>query len=320
MSELLAKSIMEGGRTLSLEQHLLDAEQAALSIFKKDSRFLENWLRFFKLNLNDADRFLINLRVACLFHDVGKANVDFQKAIREHGFQQGIRHEHLSAFVLHLPEIREWLSDNKDLDLPLITSAVLCHHLKATDKNDHTYCWGSVIREHISIYLSHKQIEETLKKISILIQSKNEIPKLNYRDFSFSYPIWNSVGKKGRQEGSSFILKIKNDKQRKQFHLALKSALIISDSVASGLVRENHSIEKWIEQVIHCDSVQENEIYQKIIQPRMKSKKIEELKSFQKGIAEQGDKVLLMAGCGMGKTLAAWNWANEVSKEEKLAK
>ena len=101
---LLAKSKREG-RILSLEQHLLDTEQAAVLIFRVDGRWGRNWCRFFGLrNREIQEKFLLNLRIAALFHDLGKANEDFYRAVTHAAFvQQSLRHEHISALLLHLP-------------------------------------------------------------------------------------------------------------------------------------------------------------------------------------------------------------------------
>ncbi|EMO78641.1 CRISPR-associated helicase Cas3 [Leptospira kirschneri str. 200801774] len=320
MEKLLAKSRTQDGREISLQEHSFDTENAAISIFRKESRFLNNWLRFFKIRKEDEEKFLLNLRVTCLFHDIGKANDDFQKAVREKGFfHQGIRHEHLSAFVLHLPEIRKWLSQNKDLDIPIITSAVLCHHLKATDKNDHQYKWlTDPLRDFVILNLFHEEVKIILKKVNQFLKSDIDIPQLNYKTFSPEDENWKKTFQSGAKE--SGILGFRLDENRKQLHLAIKAALIVSDSASSGLVRENHLIEKWISKAIHSDEIKENEILKEIIQKRMDDKKILELHQFQKQVATKGDRVLLMAGCGMGKTLAAWNWANEVSKKQKISK
>jgi CRISPR-associated endonuclease/helicase Cas3 len=316
MSELLAKSVMEGGRTLSLEKHLLDTEESAVSIFKRGSRFLENWLRFFKIDESLKDKFLLNLRVACLFHDIGKANEDFQKAIKEHGFQQAIRHEHLSALVLHLPEVREWLGQNRDLDIPIITSSVLCHHLKASGKNEHEHKWPAApLRGLVILNLGDNQVRNILEKLNILVGQNLSIPNINYKTYRIEDVSWRKAIDLAVKES-----RMKLDSDRLQFHLALKAGLIVADSVASGLVREGHLIDVWVKSVLHSDSLKENEIFTEIIQKRMKDKKIHELHEFQKQVALKGDRVLLMAGCGMGKTLAAWNWANEVSKRRKISK
>src|SRR5215470_3390308 len=86
LEKLLAKS-RRNGRELSLEQHLRDTEDAALRIFRLDGRWGQNWCRFFKLNDTRArEQFLLNLRVAALFHDICKANEDFHRAVTEKGF------------------------------------------------------------------------------------------------------------------------------------------------------------------------------------------------------------------------------------------
>ena len=133
LKQLLAKSQKFDGSYLSLEQHLQDTEVAALAIFK--GRMLDNWCQFFKVK--DPDEFLLHLRVAALFHDLGKANHEFMEAVTTKGFvPQTLRHEWISALVLHLPEVRQWLGESS-LNLEVITAAVLSHHLKA--KSDE---WG----------------------------------------------------------------------------------------------------------------------------------------------------------------------------------
>ncbi|PJZ60802.1 CRISPR-associated helicase/endonuclease Cas3 [Leptospira adleri] len=318
--KLLAKRKTNDGREITLQEHSLDTEKVAISIFKKESRFLNNWLRFFKLKKEDEEKFILNLRISCLFHDIGKANEDFQKAVKDKDFfHQGLRHEHLSAFVLHLPEIRNWLSQNEEVDIPIITSAVLCHHLKATDKSEHPYKWlTKPLRDFVRLNLSHEEIKKILEEVNRLLKGDFAIPQLNYKTFTLEDENWKKTLQSGAKE--SGILGFKLDENRKQLHLAIKAALIISDSASSGLVRENHLIEKWIANVIHSDEIKENEILKEIIHKRMNDKKIHELHQFQKQVATKGNRVLLMSGCGMGKTLAAWNWANEISKKQKISK
>src|SRR5438093_809320 len=131
---LLAKSLKRGREELSLEKHLRDTEQAAVEIFRPDGRWGRNWCHFFKLDSAEAQkRFLLNLRVAALFHDIGKANEDFYRAVTTpQPVPQMLRHEHLSALLLCLPDVRHWLAHNTALDLDVITGAVLSHHLKAS--------------------------------------------------------------------------------------------------------------------------------------------------------------------------------------------
>ena len=130
--KLLAKSRRQGKEEITLQRHLFETEQAARQIFRLDGRWGQNWCRFFKLYERAVqEQFLLHLRLAALFHDIGKANEDFYAAVTSPTFfQQTLRHEHLSALLLHLPEVRSWLQQNRSLDLEVITGAVLSHHTK----------------------------------------------------------------------------------------------------------------------------------------------------------------------------------------------
>lgn len=77
-SELLAKS----KPPITLKAHLLDTENAVMRIFRLDGRWGRNWCRLFRIQGDTAQqKFLLNLRVAALLHDKGKANEDFYAAV-----------------------------------------------------------------------------------------------------------------------------------------------------------------------------------------------------------------------------------------------
>src|SRR5258707_13421942 len=79
---LRAKSPLRNGEIISLERHLRETEQAAIQIFRLDGRWGRNWCRFFQIQEPEGQqKFLLNLRVAALFHDIGKANADFYSAV-----------------------------------------------------------------------------------------------------------------------------------------------------------------------------------------------------------------------------------------------
>ncbi|MBL8195184.1 MAG: CRISPR-associated helicase/endonuclease Cas3, partial [Blastocatellia bacterium] len=92
---LLAKS-KRGDIVVSLQRHLLETEQTSKEIFCLDKRWGRSWCRFFKLSTkNQQEKFLLNLRVAALFHDMGKANEEFYLAVSSpNRFAQTLRHEH----------------------------------------------------------------------------------------------------------------------------------------------------------------------------------------------------------------------------------
>jgi len=174
---LLAKSQRDGREALTLEQHLFDTEHTARLIFDRNQRWFWNFCRFFKIQGKAAqNKFSLNLIVAALFHDLGKANKDFQEAVspKKTFYTQTLRHEHLSALILQLPEIQKWLRHNRELDLDIISAAVLSHHLKASESGDRKWCQSSR-GTTLQLYLQHPEVKTVLEKIQIQVKISNHL-------------------------------------------------------------------------------------------------------------------------------------------------
>lgn len=359
--DLLAKS-RRGDHTITLQEHLNDTEKCARKIFGLDGRWGRNWCRFFQLN-NEASqqKFLLNLRIAALFHDIGKANADFYQAVTAPGFKpQTLRHEHLSALVLCLPEVREWLGNNPDLDIDVITGAVLSHHLKASENSitikgdkeeggrlkNYRWCQPSPDsgKTSVLLYLKHPEVTATLSRIAE-IAHLSEIPTLPDAQWQ-SRSVWESVYCNGKKAGRYFKHDLRHNSKRQQLLAAVKAGLIVSDSAASGLVRESKNIEDWINEVVHAAPIAPQDIAKAIIYPilgKIKARKEDKsfdreaflaeqtseqlqdlqntlLQEFQKEIPKQGSRALLLAACGAGKTLGAWKWAEQQAKDFEIGK
>ena len=310
--KLLAKPRTYG--ELTLEQHLIDTESAAIAVFK--NRILANWCRFFRVQ--DAERFLIHLRVAALFHDVGKANQEFYTSADTNywGNKQTLRHEWLSALILHLPNVREWLQQNSlNLDLEVITAAVLSHHLKANRAE-----WGKPRPtgvQKLQLYSNHPEINNILKKIG-QIAKLERIPKSS-EQWVKGDRFWEKVYSEANSIGAKFGRKIKRDNERRSLLLAVKAGVMVADSAASGIFRVDSSdaIEQWIDTTLHQNSITPEELKTKILQPRYrdiakKSQKTFKLKPFQEQAESLGDRLLLLSGCGTGKTIFAYKWMQGV--------
>jgi CRISPR-associated endonuclease/helicase Cas3 len=322
--KLLAKSI-RNGKEITLIQHLSETEQSAGLIFRLDGRWGHSWCRFFKIGGGENQKkFLLNLRIAALFHDLGKANIDFYRAVNKKGFYpQLLRHEHLSALFLHIPEVRQWLSANPSLDLEVITGAVLSHHLKASGEEG-DWRWGKpqTTGKTIQLYLQHAEVKETLQKIAT-IAGLGEYPDLQVSTWA-NNSYWQEIYSLGVKAAREFERKLRKDRDRLSLLLAVKAGLIVSDAVASGLVREGHSIEEWIEEVVHADALKSTDIASAVIEPRIRQ--IKEKRGtftydpFQTETAKQGSRALLLAACGAGKTLAAWKWAERIAETHSIGR
>lgn len=316
-NELLAKSI-KNGRKITLETHLQDTAQAARLVFTTDTRVGRNFLKAFKLSNEESDDFLLNLEIACLFHDIGKANEGFINAIAGAKNAQSVRHEHLSALVMQLPAIQAWLTNNKRIKQPIVLGAVLSHHLKARYGEIGAKPEGCLLHGCV-LFFDDPQVDAILNQIAKTAQLGPAPSLSQYHYFAHEMEVWKNCILQLERNSKKLCRALEdidnNEGQASRRCLAaLKTALIIADSIASGVVREGDSIEGWINENLHLREITSDELFEKIIVPC--TKRIEqrtgvpyEAASFQQGVAMLGQKSLLRAGCGSGKTLAAYYWA-----------
>lgn len=328
--KLWAKSARNGQEQLRLEKHLLDAEEAASLLFHPERRWGRNWVRFFNLASTQQHKFLLNLRVAGLFHDIGKANEGFYRAVTSHQFQkQPVRHEHFSALLLHLPEVRQWLSANPELDVEVITASVLSHHLKASKSGDFKWCAREGLDPEVFLFLGHEEVGAILRRIADIATLASP-PILNNTFWNANSADWKKVLKDGEDTACEFARKLRRgcDPERRNLLLAVKSGLIVADSVASGLVREGKHISQWIEEVAHGPAIRGDIVDRDILQPRIDriNERFQALRGpfeyhkFQDLASQQPRRALLLAACGAGKSMAAWRWAQSQLDQQELGR
>ena len=302
---LLAKSRTHG--ELTLEQHLSDTEQAALALFRPGTRWGARWPEFFRMQGEDA-QFLKELRVACLFHDLGKANADFQRAVSEPSFfAQTLRHEHLSALVMCLEPVRRWLAAG-GIDVDVCVAAVLSHHLKATDREG-PFPWAQFSQAPtLAVHFDDAQVRAVFSRLEALLGVP--APRLPVAPLTATLTgEWAEAFQHGMRAARALSRRLDSDPRRKRL-VAVKAALITCDSVASGLFRVGESIDAWVEHVAHAPALTAADITEGIIARRLSSiGSGVGLHPFQQRAANIGPRGLLLAACGAGKTLAAWNWA-----------
>lgn len=321
-AELLAKT-PRGLRQLSLEQHSLDTERAAALMFREGTRWHAAFQRFFKLSATDSATFLVNLRVAALFHDLGKANAGFQKAVSTPGFsKQSLRHEHLSAILLAHPSVHAWLGANPALDRNAILAAVLSHHLKAAESGR----WRVLdpqVAAPTPLFFDHEQVQSVLHEVA-KVAGLSGRPTVALPT-QYDHPDWEGAWDSFWQRASQFRRVLRNQRDLLGLVLALKAGVIAADSVASALFREGVDAEQWIEEVAHSKALSSSSIRHDILNPRTQQLATRlgrpfEYQQFQEGAATIGRRGLLLAACGAGKTLAAWRWAESVARDEAIGR
>lgn len=313
IQEILAKSPVQG-RQVTLSEHAATVRDAATYLFgspARPTRFGRKWLRFFHLGPDQFPKFLTNLQLAALFHDIGKANDRFQASLYRRG-EQAIRHEHLSALLLYLEPLRLWLTQHEQsgVDVEIVISAVASHHLKVSHEE-----FGKRLLEgnpSFFVFTSTPQFRECLRLAAQMLNTSPPNLSLYDKRWSFNDDV-DPIKENFKRSMHGFKSAIQRNELRHRLLVAVKAALIAADSAGSALVREGLSLERWIGECFDSDPLTPEWIDQKVIRPRIRE--IEQRTGgtfhwhdFQAAAAELSERALLLSGCGTGKTLAAWNW------------
>jgi CRISPR-associated endonuclease/helicase Cas3 len=276
-----------------------------------------------ELDAKDCPKFERTVELAAYLHDWGKANQHFQemvyrnsnsdilpttehvrvqKAWRSHGQRQMIRHEVLSGILaLQVPEFRAWLSQMPDADLIVAVWAAMGHHLKldANKIDDFPNGTGSTL----TVFTSHEDFELITKKMGVkYLGLPALVPTVPTRD-------WNREELEGaiRKLMDEFGNLSKRDKYEQRFIAAVKATVIAADLAGSALAEQGENIKDWIPKMLEL--VLDHEDLDNILQEKLGSKK---LRHFQEAIANTEHRVTLVkAGCGTGKTIAAYAWAQQ---------
>jgi len=287
------------------------------------TRLARQWLRFFKLPESSFDAFINNLRLAAVFHDLGKANDGFQSMV--HGRSRGrqdIRHEHLSALLLWLPEMRQWLSRLAEFGVvpEIVVGAVLSHHLKASHDKLAEPLGETGVSDQVEVYAAAPEVAATLQLAAGLFD-------IAPPEIAHHAGVWrfdgaagsNSIAAKrselrGDLRGLTRTLASGRDAARRRLTMAVKAALLAVDSAGSAAPRTNRDLAVWLDAAfIDMKPLTPEDIHEKVLEPRIaeltRAGRWRGYHRFQEQAATLGPRALLLAGCGSGKTLAAWKWA-----------
>ncbi|MGB7070349.1 MAG: CRISPR-associated helicase Cas3', partial [Pyrinomonadaceae bacterium] len=262
------------------------------------------------------------LTVACLCHDIGKANDGFQKMVRGRISPkiQPVRHELLSALLLaEEGEVKTWaielLGENGRYDdfqevLDCVIAAVGGHHRKL----DEEWTKASIALrdggcgQTVRLFLTHENLKPlfggavTREIIFDLVPDK----ELSLTDKRIDF----------RVSSNRFQETIKNDHAWWRFSAILKALTSAADVVGSALPEKDISPRKWIEINLDQSRFLKTEQANEVVNARLNGNT---LRDFQKAVSSSKAKVTLVeAGCGTGKTVAAYAWAANNADGKKL--
>lgn len=261
------------------------------------------------------------VNVACLAHDIGKANECFQLMVsgKLDPRKQPARHELLSAILLmNNDAIKEWALemltekskfDDGEMLLNCVIAAVAGHHLKMDDKWKRASiairaggCGTDLpfLLTHQDLkYLFNKTLLTTEIAYSLMENSDNYLGNQQL-PFNLKSKRWND--------------KLKRDAQWWRFAAVVKALTAAADVAGSAMLPEKENIRKWVQETL-SHRIQQQEM-QDVVDARLKGNTP---RLFQEAIGQSQARITLVeAGCGSGKTAAAYMWAKHHAKDKKL--
>ena len=263
-----------------------------------------------------GDRFYKSLSVAGKFHDIGKANNQFQEIMRgkRSPVTQAIRHEFISAILvlpnhpLHDAFLKELFCDSFTDPLVRATlGGIMGHHGKMDAS------WEQAARglqggceQEVRVLVNHPELAQFYR---ILVEDPLVI-SLVQSDSNYFENVYRRVFLRINAE---WVMFLNDEPEWARFAGAVKALIAAIDVLASALPY-NNSGERWLEATL--SKVLDDKVVDQVIQERLKG---QALRPFQYEMGAANSRItLVQAGCGTGKTVGAYAWAKRHACGRKL--
>ena len=271
------------------------------------------------------------LLVSAILHDVLKANSAFQDMLkgllRKHGQQQPARHEVLAAvFLMDERFWGQWFAELLgEKEHWMVAWAVAGHHLQMRRRRDgetgDPLFQTADVPSKVVAYLAHDQVTNVLKAVceSLRVDPAN-IQKCADATFDVLDDSNEGLDRTIRmfvRQSDGLWRRWQRDQEFRRDLALLKSLLIAADVAGSALPLEYSTDEQrrvWIAERLGrtLDASELKRVYEENLDGR-------EAHDFQKQVAACEHPVTIVtAGCGTGKTTAAYMWAERWAKGRKL--
>ena len=243
-----------------------------------------------------------------LLHDIGKANDHFQVMVRSRGrVRQSLRHETVGLVMLaDTPALNQWFFDGvpERVRMSAIRS-MIGHHLKFGPSSLEPIPSG---RATLSLLMDHPDFQLSLSAMSTAVKAQVETPRLTETVIELSKPLSSSEG----LVREVFCWWHYADEETRRFAAAVAALVIAADVSASILARMTPAT-RLVERVsVGCTAGE-------LEQAARRRLRGSHARPFQNEVAAAGDgTTLVTAGCGTGKTVAAWLWAASRLAGKKL--
>jgi CRISPR-associated endonuclease/helicase Cas3 len=225
-----------------------------------------------------------------------------------------LRHEVLSGILaLYVPSFRQWLESSPG-HLMIAVWGAMGHHLKlGVDKQEKPTGEIATIPDgtgsQLFIYTQHPDFKKVLK-MGRVIGLPKDFPELPDEVWTRD-KLTEALGQLFR-EFRTFAAKLSAEEKR--FIAAVKATIIASDIAGSALPEEGENLKNWIENVL--STMLTSEDLQGVITQKLNG---HSLNALQKEVSKTKRRVVLVqAGCGTGKTIAAYIWGKNWAVNGRL--
>lgn len=301
---LLAKSAADPNNPAD-GQTLLGHTEYVLQAMKVLNEFLAEPIQSFIDGEISFDAWRDCSLAAAWLHDLGKANNHFQAMIRNPKFRQGARHEALGIVVIN-DVLAEWLKSFWERYPPWLQGAVYFavagHHLKFPDNQQRS-------GQEIIFLGSHPDLRHYLAFGTELLQL-DPPPELSDRPYSLLAlgGLGEALNRLHRKLSQDFSV------GQKLIIAALKTTLLAADLAGSALPEQGQDLTSWLAK--RLQAILEAPALCNLVDHKLKR---QPLRPFQREVQEvKANTVLLQAGCGSGKTAAAYLWAAQHAAGRRL--
>ncbi|MBI1893416.1 MAG: CRISPR-associated helicase Cas3' [Candidatus Rokubacteria bacterium] len=310
----------------TIENHCKDVHRAAVSLWNSVECDISAALKTSLDMLRRELRLLFIL--AAFLHDIGKANSSFQSLVHgDRKKRQPVRHEILSALLVSGSQfLGQWLrSALTEQEVLAVAWAVGGHHLQMWQQTEldreNPLLRIAGADKTFTIYLGHPEIASLLVSVKEWLGNEGRLlstpPSFQHRTYTTKENRTDSIKPLLRAlvKDSGRLWSIwRSDWQFVSRLAILKSLLIAADVSGSALVAEDLPISEWIASAL--GSRLDPTDLDPVIATRLKTS---QPRSFQRQVASSEHPVTVVAaGCGNGKTVAAYLWAKKWASGRKL--
>jgi CRISPR-associated endonuclease/helicase Cas3 len=250
--------------------------------------------------------------LGALLHDIGKANDQFQRMVRgQTTLAQALRHEVVGLWLLTTtPELHDWLFSETPLPARLIAlRAVAGHHLQFRPGDSlQPRASGAVA---LQVYTGHPDFTAALRAIGQQV-GRPEPPQMADRRLPLTEP-------RALQPVRALIAELDQWWQHasgewRRLAAAVAALVIAADVCGSAVLRAYQDPAEWAAATLGtaCSGPD-------LVSAAARRLGGRPLRPFQQAVAASPARLTLVtAGCGTGKTAAAYHWAAHRAAGRKL--